>query len=119
MAAKASARCRSRAATRSLFDVRSYARRFRPRRALAWLALAAAVFAVVSLLASSRRPPADAERYLSSLLFLPIVEPAISLVAPFLSGADAATTIALLGLHLVAAAVMIPVLTRNLRGRTW
>jgi hypothetical protein len=35
---------------------------------------------------------------------------AISLVAPLLSGADAATTIALLGLHLVPAAVMISAL---------
>jgi len=43
---------------------------------------------------------------------------AISLVAPFLSGADIATTTALLGLHLVPAAVMIPVLTRSLRSRT-
>ena len=40
---------------------------------------------------------------------------AISLVPPLLSGADTATTVALLGLHLVAAAVMIPALTRSLR----
>jgi hypothetical protein len=39
---------------------------------------------------------------------------AISLVPPFLSGADTATTTALLGLHLVPAAVMIPTLTRSL-----
>ena len=43
---------------------------------------------------------------------------AISLVAPLLSGADTATTTALLGLHLVAAAVMIPTLARSLRTRT-
>jgi hypothetical protein len=41
---------------------------------------------------------------------------AVSLVPPFLSGADAGTVAALLGLHLVAAAVVIPVLTRCLRG---
>lgn len=40
---------------------------------------------------------------------------AISLVPPFLSTADAAVTAALIGLHLVAAAVMIPSLTRSLR----
>src|SRR5262245_6460711 len=43
---------------------------------------------------------------------------AVSLVPPFLSGANTATTIALLGLHLIAAAVMIPTLTRSLRART-
>lgn len=40
---------------------------------------------------------------------------AISLVPPVLSGADAATVAALLVLHLVAAAVMIPTLARALR----
>jgi hypothetical protein len=43
---------------------------------------------------------------------------AISLVPPFLSGASTATTIALVGLHLVAAAVMIPALARSLRTST-
>ncbi|GIE99341.1 hypothetical protein Ari01nite_68060 [Paractinoplanes rishiriensis] len=38
----------------------------------------------------------------------------ISLVPPFLSGADPAAKAALVGLHLVAA-VMIPVLTRSIR----
>jgi hypothetical protein len=42
---------------------------------------------------------------------------AISLVPPFLSGADTGTTATLLGLHLVAAAVMIPTLARSLRTR--
>ncbi|WP_121253768.1 DUF6069 family protein [Nocardioides ferulae] len=39
----------------------------------------------------------------------------LSLVPPLFSGADAATVTALLGLHLVAAAVMIPALVRSLR----
>lgn len=39
---------------------------------------------------------------------------AISLVPPFLTGANAATVAALLLLHLVAAAVMIPALARGL-----
>ncbi|MBX7266545.1 hypothetical protein KIF24_11190 [Micromonospora sp. Llam7] len=40
---------------------------------------------------------------------------AISLVPPLLCGADTATIAALLGLHLVPAAVMIPTLARSLR----
>ena len=43
---------------------------------------------------------------------------AISLVAPLLSEADTATTTALVGLHLVAAAVMTPALAASLRTRT-
>lgn len=42
----------------------------------------------------------------------------ISLVPPLLSGAGAATVAALVGLHLVPAAVMIPALARSLRTRT-
>jgi len=44
---------------------------------------------------------------------------AISLVPPFLSGANTATAIALVGLHLVAAAAVIPVLARSLPTRTY
>ena len=43
---------------------------------------------------------------------------AISLVPPLLSGADRATIAALLGLHLIAATVMIPTVARTLRTRT-
>jgi Family of unknown function (DUF6069) len=43
---------------------------------------------------------------------------AISLVPPLLVEANTATTTALLGLHLVAAAVMIPILARSVRTRT-
>jgi hypothetical protein len=43
---------------------------------------------------------------------------AISLVPPFLSGANAATITTLVALHLVAAAVMIPAVARSLRTRT-
>ena len=42
---------------------------------------------------------------------------AISLVPPVLAEADPATTAVLVGLHLVAAAVVIPTLTRSLRVR--
>jgi hypothetical protein len=40
---------------------------------------------------------------------------AASLVPPFLAGADPATVATLVALHLVAAAVVIPALTRSLR----
>ncbi|MGK5440429.1 DUF6069 family protein [Micromonospora sp. URMC 105] len=65
----------------------------------------------VALLRWSTRP---AERFVWTAGSLT----AISLVPPLLSGADTATTTALLGLHLVPAAVMIPSLARSLRTRT-
>ena len=61
-----------------------------------------------ALMRWSARP---AERFVWTAVSLT----AVSLVPPFLSGADAATTAALLGLHLLAATVMIPPLTRSLR----
>ena len=64
-----------------------------------------------ALLRWSARP---AERFVWTAVSLT----AISLVPPLLSGAGAATTTALLGLHLVPAVVMIPALARNLRTRT-
>lgn len=63
-----------------------------------------------ALLRWSTRP---AERWVRVALSLT----AISLVPPLLTEADAATVAALIGLHLVAAAVMIPVLSRSLRQR--
>jgi Family of unknown function (DUF6069) len=69
------------------------------------------VVIATALLRWSARP---AERFVQTAVTLT----AISLVAPLLSGADAATITALLGLHLVAAAVMIPILARSLRTRT-
>jgi hypothetical protein len=60
------------------------------------------------LLRWSARPP---ERFLWTAVSLTLV----SLVPPFLSGANAATTVVLVGLHLLAATVMIPTLTRSLR----
>jgi hypothetical protein len=64
----------------------------------------------VALLRWSARP---AERFAWTAVSLT----AISLVPPLLSGANTATT-TLLGLHLVAATVMIPTLARSLRTRT-
>lgn len=64
-----------------------------------------------ALLRWSARP---AERFVWTALTLT----AGSLAPPLLVEADTATTTALLGLHLVAAAVMIPTLARSLRTRT-
>jgi hypothetical protein len=69
------------------------------------------VVIAVALLRWSVRP---AERFVWTAVSLT----AISLVPPFISGANTATTAALLGLHLVAATVMIPTLARSLRART-
>ncbi len=65
----------------------------------------------VALLRWSARP---AQRFVWTAVSLT----AISLVPPLLSGANTATTSALVGLHLVAATVMIPTLARSLRART-
>jgi hypothetical protein len=64
-----------------------------------------------ALLRWSARP---AERFVWTAVSLT----AISLVPPLLSGANTATTTALIGLHLVAATMMIPTLARSLRTRT-
>ncbi|MEO3812322.1 DUF6069 family protein [Sphaerisporangium sp. B11E5] len=64
-----------------------------------------------ALLRWSARP---AERFVWTAVSLT----AISLAPPLLSGANTATTTALLGLHLIPATLMIPTLARNLRTRT-
>ncbi|MDG4781185.1 DUF6069 family protein [Micromonospora sp. WMMD961] len=68
------------------------------------------VVIAVALLRWSARP---AERFRWTAVSLT----AISLVPPLLAGANTATTVTLVGLHLVPAAVMIPTLTRSLRAR--
>ena len=80
-------------------------------------AVVTAVFCVlgVALAAGFRRwSVRPAERFLRTAVALT----AVSLVPPFLSEADAAATAALVGLHLLAAAVAVPVLTRALGPRT-
>ena len=72
---------------------------------------AVGVLIAAALLRWSARP---AERFVWTTVSLT----AISLVLPLVSGADTATITALIGLHLVAAAVMIPTVTRSLRTRT-
>ena len=69
------------------------------------------VVIAAALLRWSARP---AERFVQTAVTLT----AISLVAPLLSGAATATITALLGLHIVAATVMIPTLARRLRTLT-
>ncbi|MDG4767042.1 DUF6069 family protein [Solwaraspora sp. WMMD406] len=84
---------------------------------LAGFAVVTGFFSIVgvviaaSLLLWSARP---AERFVWTAASLTVV----SLVPPFLVEADAATTVALLGLHIVPAAVMIPALARSLRIET-
>jgi Family of unknown function (DUF6069) len=84
---------------------------------LAGFAVVTGVFSVVgiviavALLRWSARP---AGRFVWTAVSLT----AISLIPPLLSGANTATTTALLGLHLVAATVMIPTLARSLRTQT-
>src|SRR5687767_8357146 len=65
----------------------------------------------VALLRWSARP---AERFMWTAVTLTV----ISLVPPLISGASTATMAALIGLHLVAATVMIPTLARSLRNRS-
>lgn len=72
------------------------------------------VVGVVMAAALRRWSARPAERFVRTAVTLT----AISLVPPVLSEADTATTAALLGLHLVAATVMIPTLARSLRTRT-
>ena len=72
---------------------------------------AVGIVIAAALLRWSTRP---AERFVLTAVTLT----AISLVPPFLSGANLASTAALIALHLVAAAVMIPALARSLHART-
>lgn len=65
----------------------------------------------VALLRWSARP---AERFVWTAVSLTTM----SMVPPLLFGANTATTTALMGLHLVAATIMIPTLARSLRTRT-
>ena len=66
------------------------------------------VVIAIALLRWSARP---AERFMWTAVSLT----AVSLIPPFLSGAEPTTVAALVGLHLVAATVMIPTLARTLR----
>jgi hypothetical protein len=69
------------------------------------------VVLAAALLRWSARP---AERFVRTAVPLT----AVSLVPPLLSGAGSGTTVTLIGLHLVAAAVVVPALARSLRTGT-
>ncbi|GAA2191586.1 DUF6069 family protein [Micromonospora lupini] len=71
------------------------------------------VVGVVIAVALLRWSPRPAERFLWTAVSLT----AISLVPPLVCGANAATVVALVGLHLVAAAVLVPAVTWRLRAR--
>lgn len=66
---------------------------------------------VTLALALGRWSARPSQRFLQVTLALT----AVSLVPPFLAGGDAVTTATLVGLHLVAAVVVIPVVARVLR----
>jgi hypothetical protein len=77
-------------------------------------AVVAGFFSVVGVVIAAavlRWSDRPAERFVQTAVSLT----AISLVPPLLSGANTATIIALLVLHLVPATVMIPTLARSLR----
>jgi hypothetical protein len=69
------------------------------------------IVGVVIALALRRWSARPARRFLWTAVPLT----ALSFVPPLLAGANAATATALIGLHLVAAMVMIPTLTRSLQ----
>lgn len=84
---------------------------------LSGFAVVTGVFSIVGILIAAAllrwsARPADRFSWTAGALT------ALSLIPPLLSGASAVTTVALIMLHLVAAAVMIPSLTRCLRAST-
>ncbi|TWD82825.1 hypothetical protein FB561_3969 [Kribbella amoyensis] len=73
------------------------------------------VMGVVIAVALRRWSARPAERFVWTTVPLT----AISFVPPLLSGAATATVAGLIGLHLVASAVMISILARSLRQEPW
>jgi hypothetical protein len=81
---------------------------------LSGIAVMTAFFSIVGVaiaVALRRWSARPAERFVGTTGSLVLV----SLVPPVLVGADAATTVTLIGLHLVAASVMIPALSWRIR----
>jgi hypothetical protein len=80
---------------------------------LAGIGFVTGVFSLVGLVIAAalmRWSARPARRFVQTAVSLT----AVSLVPPLLVGAEPATSLALMGLHLVAATVMIPVLARRL-----
>ncbi len=81
------------------------------------IAVVTGFFSLVGILIAGallRRSARPAERFVWTAVSLTV----ISLAPPLLAGGDAATTTTLVGLHLVAAGVMVPTLARCLRNRS-
>lgn len=84
---------------------------------VAGIAVVTGFFSLVGVAVAAafgRRSARPAERFGGTALTLL----ALSLVPPFLAGANTATVATLLGLHMIAATVMIPTLIRSLRSGT-
>ncbi|MFC7490850.1 MULTISPECIES: DUF6069 family protein [unclassified Knoellia] len=81
-----------------------------PLSGIAFVTGIVSVAGVVIAAASLRWNAQPAKRFVQAAVSLT----AISLIPPFLSGAAPSTVAALVALHLVAAAVMIPTLARSL-----
>lgn len=84
---------------------------------LSGIAVVTGFFSVVGIVIAAallRWTARPAERFVWTAVSLT----AVSLVPPFLSQADAGATVALVGLHLVAATAVVPALARSLRART-
>ncbi|MEV7398175.1 DUF6069 family protein [Aeromicrobium sp. NPDC092404] len=82
-----------------------------PLSGIAFMTGVFSLLGVVMAAAFLRWSARPAEQFLRTTVALT----ALSLIPPFLAGADPATTVTLVGLHLIAAAVMIPALSRSLR----
>jgi hypothetical protein len=82
-----------------------------PLSGIAFLTGFFSIVGVVIALALRRWSARPARRFLWTAVALT----AISFAPPLLAGANTATTTVLIGLHLVAATVMIPTLTRRLQ----
>lgn len=83
---------------------------------LSGIAFVTGVFSIVGVLIAAallRWSANPAKRWLQVAVTLT----AISLVPPLVTGADAGTVVALVALHLVAAGVMIPAVSRTLRAQ--
>ena len=84
---------------------------------LSGIAFVTGVFSVVGIVIAAallRWSPRPSEHFVRTTVALT----AVSLVPPWLVGAAASTSVALVVLHLVAAALVIPAVARSLRARS-
>lgn len=81
---------------------------------LSGIAFVTGVFSIVGVLIAAALLCGSAQPA-KQFVQIAVTLTAISLIPPWLVGASAASSFALVGLHLVSAAIMIPTLARNLR----